>query len=293
VSLTPEQLELRRHGIGASEAPMVLEESPHGGRIALFLRKLGLADEFTTGAQEMGNILEPGVATYYARKTGAVLTPETTLRHPTMPWILATPDRWVNGRQKILQIKCVGQWMAHHWRDDEHGIPDYVRIQVTQEMIVTGARVCDVAALICGTDIRVYQVEFDPELAEMIVEAVTRFWFDHIEPRVMPEPDGSEDATDLLARLYPRHREPLMDATNEMELLAMELRTARANAAAWADRAELREQELKALLRESEGVRGNGWTATWKTNAAGARPFRFSVDGTQTKKTATKKKKAA
>lgn len=275
MSLTPEQIEMRKTGIGASEAPMVLGESPHGGPIALYLRKLGLAVDVTTPAQEMGNILERGIAEYYARKTESVLAPATTLRHADYPWILATPDFWVNGYSKIVQVKTVGQWMAHHWTDDDDGIPDYVRIQVTQEMDVAHVEQCDVAALICGTDMRIYQVAFDPDLAAAIREPVTSFWFDHIVPRAMPESDGSEDMNELLKRLYPLDRTPLVDATPEMDVVGSALIEARSSARQWSTEQERLEQEMKKLLGTAAGALGSDWTVTWKANKLGVRSFVF------------------
>jgi putative phage-type endonuclease len=274
--LTPDQIAMRTTGIGASESPMLLGESPHGGPIDLYLRKVGLSEDAPSPEQEMGNYLEEGVARYYADKTGSHLEPATTLRHPQYPWLLATPDRWVNGRRKLLQIKMVGSWMAHHWRDTEDGIPDYVRIQVTQEMDVAGVPICDVCAVLGGTKPAIYQVEYDPELAEAIREVVRAFWFGHVVPRVYPPLDGSESATELLKRLYPRHRPAtLVEATAEAEAWARELRAARAMCATGEQAKALAEQQLKALLGDSEGMRGDGWTVTWRTNKAGARPFLF------------------
>lgn len=278
MGLTAEQLAMRLTGVGASESPMLLGESPHGGPVALYMRKVGLEVVEQSDEQEMGDILEPGVATFYARRTGAELAEATTYRHPKCPWLLATPDRWVNGRQKLLQIKCVGQWMAHHWTDDENGIPDYVRVQVTQEMDVCGVYQCDVAALICGTRPRIYQIEYDPELAALIREATRSFWFDHVEPRVPPAPDGSEESDELIRRLYPHVRAALMPATAEMEKVARALRRARHESKRWAAEQTLLEQRFKHLLGDVSGAVGDGWTVTWNANTKGVRSFLFRTD---------------
>jgi len=276
MSLTEAQKLLRREGIGASESPMILGESPFGGPIDLYLRKLGLADEIETTAQKVGNVLEAGIATLYEQETSSVCTESTTLRHPDLPWYLATPDRWVNGRAKLLQIKVVGHWMAHHWSDAEDGYPDYVRIQVTQEMDVAGAEYCDIAALIDGTDFRIYQVPFDPELAAGIRESVRSFWFDHIVPRIPPHVDGTKSADALLRALYPKHRAPMMTATLDAERWAQELRTAKGSLARWTAVESKAEQEIKKLLGDAEGMRGEDWHCTWKTSARGVRTFLFN-----------------
>ncbi|MDQ3097679.1 MAG: YqaJ viral recombinase family protein [Chloroflexota bacterium] len=279
MSLSPQSIAVRATGIGASEAPMVLGESPHGGPVALYMRKLGLETVMSTDAQMMGNILEDGMAKFYEQTRGVkVRAYKRTLRHPKHHCVLATPDRRVVGRRRLVQIKIVGQWMAHHWRDDEDGIPDYTRIQVQQEMAVTGIEWCDVAALICGTEPRIYQVAFDPELADLIIAADIAFWRDHVEPRIPPEPDGTEKYSDLLAALYPRDRTPMIEATPELDAIAKKLARARSESKRWATEKELREQEMKVLLGETEGARGVDWTVTWKANAKGARSFLFKTD---------------
>jgi len=277
MSLTPAQIEMRKTGIGASEAPMVFGESPHGGPVALYLRKVGLEAASQSDEQEMGNLLEPAIARYYAQRTSARLRPATTYRHPECPWMLATPDRWV-GRRKLLQIKCVGTWMAHHWRDADDGIPDYVRIQVTQEMDVCGVRLCDVAALIGGTQPRIYQVDYDAELAALIREETRRFWYEHVEPRVPPAPDGTEESDALLRALYPRERTPMVAATPAMDAIGRELVVARREAGAWAARRAVLEQEMKRELGNAEGAEGDGWSVTWTATAKGTRVFRFVAD---------------
>jgi predicted phage-related endonuclease len=243
------------------------------------MRKVGLETLEPSPAQEMGNLLEPGVAEYYARHTGSKLRRATTLRHKRYPWLLATPDRFVNGRQKLLQIKCVGHWMAHHWRDDDDGIPDYVRVQVNQEMDVAGVHLCDVAALICGTEPRIYQIEYDHELAEFSRDVVHDFWHCHVLPRIPPAPDGSEKAGDLIRALYPRDVGPMLaPASPAMEAIASALRRTRIDAKA-SEREQTRlEQEMKHLLGEAEGVRGTDWTVTWRANVKGSRTFLFKGD---------------
>lgn len=274
MGLDAEQIEMRKTGIGASESPMLLGESPHGGPIDLYLRKMGLATFAATPAQEMGNFLEQGVADWYAYKTGSTLDHCTTLRHPEFPWMIATPDRWVNGRDRALQIKMVGPWMAHHWTDADDGIPDYVRVQVTHEMDVAGIRLMDVCAVIGGTDPHIYQIEYDPELAASIRTIVKRFWFDHVLPAIPPTVDGSPSANELLKALYPYHRTAMVDATDEAEEWALRLRAARAGIDRHTASETIAEQKLKEIIGAAEGMAGSDWTITWRANAK-ARPFLF------------------
>lgn len=274
MSLTPEQIEMRKTGIGASETPMLVGESPHGGAIDVYLRKLGLAQEMQTDAQELGNLLEDGIVRWYEKKVGATCSPATTLRHPHAPISLATPDRFVNGRQKLLQIKLVGTWMAWHWDGDRP--PPYVLVQVQKEMEVADVDLCDVAALIGGTDPRIYQVERDRELGAALVDIDADFWAAHIAPRIPPAVDGSRSATEMLKILHPRHAERRLEVTPDLSELVEQLRiSARAETLA-ARQYLLAEQRIKAIMGDAQSARGDDWTITWRNNVTGARVFRFT-----------------
>lgn len=274
MSLTPEQLEMRKTGIGASETPMLVGESPHGNAIDVYLRKLGLAQEVHTDAQELGNLLEDGIVRWYEKKVGATCSPATTLRHPRAPISLATPDRFVNGRQKLLQIKLVGTWMAWHWDGDRP--PPYVLVQVQKEMEVADVELCDVAALIGGTDPRIYQVVRDREMGEALLEIDADFWTTHIAPKIPPPVDGSRSATEMLKRIHPRHGERKLELTPDLSALVEELRTSARDESSAAKRYMLAEQRIKTMMADAQSVRGDDWTITWRTNAIGARVFRFT-----------------
>lgn len=273
MSLTEEQIEIRKTGIGASEAPMVLGVSPHGGPVALFLRKLGLAEFETTDAQELGNFLEDGIANFYAWKTGArVEKVNKTFRHPKISSVLASPDRWVftkDGRRKLLQIKLVGTHMAYHWNQ---GVPDYVQVQCQQEMEVMGVAENDVCAVLGGTEPKIQTIYRDEELGADIAEADRRFWNDYILTRTHPEPDGSEAADQMLKGMFPKSRPlEMIDSDLELDALATDLFLARASAA----KQSLIEQKIKARIGDAEGVKGPWWKATWASNAKGNRTFLF------------------
>lgn len=277
MGLTDEQLAMRLTGIGASESPMILGESPHGGPVAVFLSKLGLSSRETTEAQELGNYLEDGIARYYAAKhPGEVIADVgVTLRHPKMPWMLCSPDRWINPygeRSRLMQIKLVGSWMAHHWTE---GVPSYVQIQCQHEMFVTGARENVVAAVIGGTQPVFRTIEFDEALALDIAEACRVFWSEHVQRREAPEPDGSEDADSLLARLYPRAvPKKSVEAPASLDAVAKEL--ARVKLAK--KREDELAQKIKAAMGDAEEMKASWWRSTWKENKGGTRAFSFRFE---------------
>jgi len=277
---------MRATGIGASETPMLCGVSPFGNAIDVYLRKMGLAQETATDAQLLGNFLEDGIVQLYSHKTGAACEQGSTLRHPRHSWFLATPDRLVNGRERLLEIKLVGTWMQHFWSDEENGVPEYVQVQCQQQMEVADIEWCDVAALLGGTDLRIYHLQRDREIGASLIEIAHAFWHDHVLAKVPPPLDGSDAARALLAALYPRHRTLAVDASDEANDWARKRIEAAAAVAEWERRLEFADQHLKSIMGEAEAMRGDGWSCTWKANANGTRVFRFNDKASKGRKAA-------
>jgi putative phage-type endonuclease len=202
VSLTAEQIEIRRTGVGASEVSELLRLSPYRGPIDLWLAKTGrTVPREDTGETSIGTHLEAFALALYTRRTGhRLFRPKVTLRHPEHEHVLASPDGLGRVEDLGAEAKIVGARMAHHW---EHGLPDYVRTQAIQNMAVTGRARWDVVALIGGTDLRVFAVERDGDLERDMCEAVEDFWSAHVANDVPPEPIDPEERKRYLLARYP------------------------------------------------------------------------------------------
>lgn len=271
---------MRLTGIGASEIPMVLGESPHGGPIDLYLRKVGLDKPFKSSpAQDLGNFLEDGLAQYYCHLTGRTVELATTLRHPDHPWALATPDRWTLARTKILQIKIVGQWMDHNWSDHEAGYPAYVEAQVQWEMFVANVQSADVLALFGGTEPRLYQLRRDDDLIQLIFDQAFRFWHEHVIPRIPPPIDGSNASRYLMQKTFPVHNKNMLVATPEADQLAAVMFEAGADAKSARYQYDLCANKFLEMIGDSMGIRGTNWYATNKADKNGKRKLLLRATG--------------
>lgn len=278
MSLTPEQLEERRHWIGASETPCLLDVSPHGNAHSVWAAKMGLAIDEPTVAKDAGNYIEPALAKWYRDETGFETAGFGSLVHPRHPFMGCTPDLLVRGQRRIAQIKNVGMWMAHHWEDD---VPEYVQVQVQHEMEVVDADVCDVVALIGGTDFRILPIERDREIGQYLVEVCRGFFEAYIATRTLPPPDDSEHCRKTLRALYERDNAALIPATAETD------RIARAWLAADERLGEVEKErtrltnEMKAILGESLGIDGDFYRVRW---ALGAKARTFTLKKIQMRK---------
>lgn len=221
MTLSAEQIAIRKTGVGASEVSKITGASPYGhGAIDVWLAKVGRVVEdadFDSAAAAVGNDLEGPLVEIYGARTGRVVKRcHHTARSIDFAHVLASPDAlsWVNDIEtdgRGVECKVVGARMAHHWADDT--IPDYVLDQVQQNMLVSGLPAWDVVALVGGTDLRIRTVEADAEHQLALATAIEVFWVSYVEPTLAGEetPPPIEDPE--AKREYLRLRYPGSEAT--------------------------------------------------------------------------------
>lgn len=202
-------LEVRKSGIGSSDAAAAVGLSPYQSQLELWLTKTGRDANLprpdpddTTEPVYFGTLLEPIVAASYTKQTGnRVRRVNAVLRHSSIPWMLANIDREVVGMPdvQILECKTAGEFGARLWRE---GVPEYVVCQVQHQLCVTGKQAADVAVLLCGQKLEVHRIERDDALIARLIELEAVFWR-YVETDAPPPADGSESADRALRCLYP------------------------------------------------------------------------------------------
>jgi predicted phage-related endonuclease len=203
---------LRLTGVGASETAAVLELSPWAGPLDVWCRKPTprrpplIRSSLSVEAQELGHALEPAIRRLYVERSGVAMVPGPTARHEDFPYVLSTPDGLDERGRGGLEIKLVGARMADHWGavDDVDGVPDYVHLQCAQGMAVFNRDWWDVAALLGGTELRIYRLERDIELEAAMLESVAMFWEYNVLCDVPPDAQSHEERARYLLKRYPR-----------------------------------------------------------------------------------------
>lgn len=276
--LTPEQHAQRRHWIGASESPCLLGVSPFGNEHSVWASKMGLVIDQPTVQQDAGNWLEPALAKWYAHETGYDVASFGSVAHPRYPFMGCTPDLCIFGERRIAQIKLVGTWMVHHWDED---VPDYVQVQVQHEMEVCDADVCDVVALLGGTDFRILPIERDREIGGSLVQICHDFWRKYVVTREMPPVDASGHCEKTIKARYAKNTSGLIPPTDELDRLAR----------AWLAADELLGEgetsrkgianQIKAIIGDSLGTDGEFYRVRW---AQGAKARTFTLKPIQLRK---------
>ncbi len=202
-------LEVRKNGIGGSDAAAAVGLNPYMSPLELWLIKTGRDANLprpdpqdTSEPIYWGTLLEPIVAASYTKQTSnKVRRVNAVLQSPTVPFMLANVDREVVGCRdvQLLECKTAGEFGARLWRD---GVPEYVQLQVQHQLAVTGRQAADVAVLICGQKLEVHRVVRDDALIARLIELEAVFWR-FVDTDTPPPADGSDSADRALRCLYP------------------------------------------------------------------------------------------
>ena len=207
-------LNVRKQGIGSSDAATACGLNPHMSMLELWMIKTGRINPPVEHVQEntysplyWGQQLEPLIADYYQHKTGnKVRRVNAVLQHPDADkqFMLANLDYSVVGSDEIqiLECKSIGEWGTKHWRD---GVPLYVIIQVQHQLAVTGKQAAHVCALICGHEAKIFKIERNETVIQQLITSERIFW-NCVEKDIPPSVDASESAAKALQLLYPEHR---------------------------------------------------------------------------------------
>lgn len=242
-------LDIRKRGIGSSDAAAAVGLNPYKSQLELWLEKTGrdehlpqLDPQDETTPVYWGTLLEPIVAAHYTRRTGnRVRRINAVLQHPSFPWMLANIDREVIGAPgvQILECKTAGFNGARLWKE---GVPEYVQLQVMHQLAVTGKQAADVAVLICGQELNIRRIERDEALIAQLIELERRFWR-LVETDTAPAADGTESAAAALKALWPQDSGAVLDLRGDLAM-----------SAAFSDLVALREQ-LDTLEQREAKVR--------------------------------------
>lgn len=220
-------LNVRKGGIGSSDAGAAVGLNPYKSQLELWMEKTGRDGNLPktdpndeTSPMYWGTLLEPIVAAHYCKRTGhKVRRINAVLQHPRYPWMLANLDREVVGAPdvQILECKTAGINGARLWKD---GVPEYVQLQVMHQLAVTGKQAADVAVLICGQELQVHRIERDDTMIAQLIQLEEQFW-DYVQLDEAPQADGSDSADVALRALYPQDNGQCLDFVDDLALSAV------------------------------------------------------------------------
>ena len=220
--LTPEQLLLRKTGIGGSDAAAIVGLGKYSTALSVYLDKTTDVVIETTEVMMRGNVLEPFVQSLFERKTGwKVQNNLQTQRNPDHPFMLANLDGLLPSERAIAEFKTAVYTKGTKEEWGEEGtdeIPKHYLIQVAHYASVMNADTVHIGVLFgdeklfnsyrllqeireetghpiqfdrLGCDFRVYVYKRHDDLTRKLINKERSFWFDHVLKNNPPAPqDG-------------------------------------------------------------------------------------------------------
>jgi len=212
-------LECRMHGplgdldytVGGSDVAAIFGISPWVTPLELWHMKKKLMSVVKTDnvdQMEMGHMLEPIAAHWYAKRTGNTVINDTWLyQHESFPYALANFDyryQEPGGQAGILECKSTTYHKAIDWIDD--AIPAYYELQLRFYLAVADVEVGDFACLWGNnpkTDLATPRIWRDMTKENIIFEKLERWIWSlrHDKPPTM-EDIKPDLALAALARIY-------------------------------------------------------------------------------------------
>lgn len=271
-------LEMRKAGIGGSEAAAIVGLNPWKSAFQLWMEKTGQVEPEDLSDNEYvywGTVLEQAVADRFCELTGKKVQRRGMLQDDEYPYMLASVDRMVVGENAGLECKTTNAFNTKAWADDE--LPDSYYIQCQWYMMVTGCEKWYIAVLIGGNKFIWKEVPRNAADIEVLRKAAVDFW-SMVITNTMPPVDGSSDCSSALAEKFKGQKDLEIELPVAAKDCIDRLREIKETIASLEEQKKLSENELKAMLGDAEiGIIGED-KVSWKTQAG-----RVTVDSKRLK----------
>jgi len=180
---TQEWLEWRRNRIGASDAPIIMGESPWKTPYQLWQEKVGVIEPPPmNAAMRRGHEMEPLARAAFEMTIGEDVYPQVKA-HPDYPWMIASMDGLSLCGKIAVEIKCPGH--QTHMKAVEGSVPEHYMAQLQHQLAV-----CDLEYIYYysfdGENGVMLKVERDDDYIKSLIEKEKAF-YQHVQDLTEPE----------------------------------------------------------------------------------------------------------
>ena len=253
--------ELRRLGIGGSDAAALCGLNPYATPFQVYADKKGLATEIEDNeAMRVGRDLEEYVASRFTEATGKkVRRCNYILQSVSHPCMIANVDRMVLAERAGLECKTTSLWNKSDFENGD--VPPTYYVQCQHYMAVTGFDKWYLAVLVLGSGFHWYEVTRNQSDIDALIKLEEEFWSRHVEKDEAPPVDGSSAA--VLNRMHPigiaetkalEGMEPVAKSLIELMGKQKELDT----------QIEALKNQIKVSMGDAEFGSLPGFSASWK-----------------------------
>ena len=266
-------LEMRKKGIGGSDAAAVVGISKWKSPFQLWLEKTGEVEAEDLSNNEFvywGIVLEEAVARRFAEVTGKKVMRCGMLQDEEVPYFYVNPDRIIVGENAGLECKTTNAYNKEAWEGDN--IPDDYYCQCQWSMGVTGAEKWYIACLIGGNHFVWKEVVRNEEDIAALRAAGVTYWETNVEGGVMPEADGSKNCAAALTKRFNGGDKEVLNLDGEagVDELAAQILDIKATIKQLEAQQAEAENKIKAAMGDHENAQAGRFIVSWATvNTAG------------------------
>lgn len=258
-----EWLAARRRCITGTDIAAICGLSRYASPMSVFMDKMGLTEPIPENEpMRWGKLLEPVIAFRYSELTGLPLKQGEFMVRDSI--VGGTPDYLAP--ERLIEIKTAGIRSAKFWGEPGTDIvPDAYHTQVQWYLHLVGLDVADLAVLIGGQDYRVYTIERNQKLIDILHYRANDFWNKYVLPQEPPPLDATEASAIYLNSFFPRSKGNMARASLECHDLAVSLNNVRCEIDALEAKKTELENYIKLHIGELDGIESEVFKATWKS----------------------------
>lgn len=262
-------LEMRKHGIGGSDASAVCGLNRWRGPLDVYLDKVSKATEQADNeAMYWGRVMEPVLREEFAKRTGLKTEAMPYLfSFKEYPFMLADIDgivREEDGSVSLLELKTANGFAASDW---ENGLPQEYYIQIQHYLAVCDLQKAYVAVLLGGNHFQYEEIPRDEETIRMIIAMEQNFWNNNILGMTPPAADATSGKA--LDGLYPESNGTSVILPSEADELVSQLEDIKKWEPRIKEEKAKLENQLKALMKDAECAKTPaGYSIRWKSSTS-------------------------
>ncbi|MDE6319052.1 MAG: YqaJ viral recombinase family protein [Lachnospiraceae bacterium] len=258
-----EWLQLRKTGIGGSDAGAICGLNPYSSAMKVFRDKTGgVVEEQDSEAIRIGHDLEQYVAERFMEATGLKVRRSNYMyRSKEHPFMIADVDRLIIGEDAGLECKTASAYNADKW--DDGNIPLHYMMQCYHYMAVTGKRVWYIAAVILGREFVYRRLEWDDAIISSLIAMEKDFWHNHVLMGKIPPPDGSKACDEVIAQYFGTAKASAVIKLSGFDAKLGRRREILQKIAELETEKKQIEQEVKLVMGEHELARSESYSVSW------------------------------
>lgn len=256
-------LKYRKQGIGGSDAGAVCGLNPYKTAMEVYHDKTtDEVERVDNEAMKQGRAFEEYVARRFMEASGKKVRRSNVIYcDEKNAFMIADVDRMIVGENAGLECKTASPFMADKWKDGR--IPMSYQIQCHHYMSVCNAEAWYIAVLIYGKEFKYYRIDRDEQIIADLIQIERSFWNENVLKGIMPSPDGTKIADQVLAEYFSEPEKTSIPLTGFDERLKR-----RQELILLMDRMDREkkqiEQELKLYLGNAESAENEHYRVSWK-----------------------------